>query len=98
MESTIGVILERLDKHIVNSDKRHDETAAVLRDYKSIIDSKVSYKQFTWIIGIMVLILLAMFGYIAMRMDALTSTSAQTQTDVSYLTGKLAPYDVKYSN
>lgn len=98
MEPTLREILTRLDDHIKDSDRRHDETSAIMKDYKIMINSKISKEQFAWVIGILITVLISMFGYIAFRMDALSTTSAQTQSDVSYLTGKLAPYDVQFKN
>lgn len=91
-------LITRLDDHITESDRRHNETAAILKDYKTMIDSKVPYKQFTWIVGFMVLILMAMFSYIALKIDDLSSATQKTQSDISFLTGKLAPYDIQFKN
>ncbi len=98
METNTKELLIRLDNHIKESDRRHEETSVILKDYKIMINSKVSREQFMWVIGIMILILMGMFSYIAIRMDQIASNSTQTQTDVSYLKGKLAPYDVQYKN
>jgi hypothetical protein len=98
VESNLEALIIRLDNHIRESDRRHEETAEILKDYKIMINSKVSKEQFMWVIGILIMILMAMFGYIALRLDNLSSSATQTQTDVSFLKGKLAPYDVQYKN
>jgi hypothetical protein len=98
VEQNLSALLTRLDDHIKESDRRHEETSGILKDYKIMINSKISKEQFGWVIGILVTVLIAMFGYIAVRMDSFAETSAKTQSDVSFLTGKLTPYNVQFKN
>jgi hypothetical protein len=90
------VLQTKLEAHIQQAEQRHVEAIAKFKEIDDSIKNKVSYREFTWIMGIMILILMAMFGYIAVRIDGLAGSTTQTQSDVSFLRGKLAPYDVQF--
>lgn len=92
--SSIEILTARLDA----SDRRHDETTQILKEFKLMINSKVSYQHFTWILGIMIMILMAMFGWIAYQIGDLQLTVNKTGQSVSLIQGKLDPYNVEFKN
>lgn len=91
-------LITRLDVHIQQSDRRHEETTRTLKEFRTMIDAKVSYKNFTWILGLMIMILMAMFGWIAYQIGDLQLTVNKTGQSVSMIQGKLDPYNVEFKN
>lgn len=72
------------------------------------MDNKVSFKHFYWIIGTLVGIQSAIFGAafwllssqmstVDAKVAELNKTSSSVEADVSFLRGKLSPFDVQYS-
>lgn len=72
------------------------------------LDNKVSFKHFYWIIGTLVGIQSAIFGAafwllssqmstVDAKVADLNKTSSSVQADVSFLRGKLSPFDVQYT-
>ena len=67
-----------------------------------MIDSKVDFKHFYWVIGILVTIQMAILGYIIMQnqnmsdqINDVSRTTTAVQVDVSSLKGVLSNYDIK---
>lgn len=90
--------LEALTVRISESERRHHETAIILENLKVTIDTKVSNKQFYWTMGVLFMLLMSTLSYIIYKMDAQSISQSITQSDVSYLKGKLTPYDVQFKN
>lgn len=90
--------ISKLDAHIKISDEHYIEITNQLKDINKELKNKVSYKEFIWIIGIMILILMAMFGWIAYQIGELNLTVNSTEKSVSMIQGKLEPYNVQFKN
>lgn len=67
-----------------------------------MIDNKVDFKHFYWVIGILVTIQMAVLGYIIMQnqkmsdqINDVSRTTTAVQIDVSALKGVLGNYDIK---
>lgn len=104
----LQVLIEKLENHINVSDERHNTMSRDMRafhdlmtnDIKTVnakIDSKVSYKNFTWIIGILVTILITMFTYIANQVHEIRTGQTVTNENIALIKGKLDPYDVEFT-
>lgn len=77
--------------------------ASDIKELRIVLDNKVSYKHFYWIIGTLLGLLITIDGYLILqqeavlsRIDSIGKTAISTQTDVSYLKGKLEPYEVQF--
>lgn len=79
-------------------DKRYKEITNQLKDINRELKSKVSHKEFVWILGIMIIILMAMFGWIAYQIGEINLNSANTDKSVSMIQGKLEPYNVQFKD
>ncbi len=92
------ILQTKLEAHIQTSDHRALEVAAALKEINDALKNKISYKEFWSVIGIEVLILIAMFGWIAYEMGNLQLTADTTGQKVSMIQGKLDPYNVQFKN
>lgn len=99
----------KLDAHIQESDRHYQEMTAKLKEVQDTINNsvkdienalvnKVSWKEFTLILGLMITVLMAMFGWIAWQISDLQRTSENTNKNVSMIQGKLEPYNVEFKN
>jgi len=68
------------------------------------LENKVTFEYFHWVIGVLVVILVAVQGYIVMQNKELSQqlvildrTSAVVQNDVKAVKDKLSPYNIEYS-
>lgn len=77
------------DKALINSS---------IKELRTTVDEKVSWKYFIWIFGLLVTILISLFYYISSQLNDLSKTASVTQGDVSFLKGKLSPYDVEFKD
>lgn len=78
------------------------ETASDVKELRAMIDNKVDFKHFYWVIGILVTIQMAVLGYIIMQnqkmsdqINDVSRTTTAVQIDVSALKGVLGNYDIK---
>ncbi len=92
------VLQTKLDAHIQESDRHYVEMTAKLKEISDSLSNKVSYKEFTWILGILILILMGMFAWIAWSIADLQKTATEVNSSVAMIQGKLAPYNVQYKN
>lgn len=99
----------KLEAHISESNRRHNELFMTMDGIRNLLETKVSYKNFTWIIGILVTILIAMFGYVSSQINDFRKESitgfisinqdiASVKSDVSSVKGKLEPYEAIFKN
>ncbi len=75
------------------------DRVSIASDIKALrigMNDKVSFKHFYWIIGIMITLLAIVSGYIATQLKDISMTTTVVQSDVSFLKGKLSPYDIQY--
>lgn len=61
-------------------------------------DSHVTYYHFYWIIGVLLTIVICLFGVIYMRQEEGLKDSSSIRQSVSKIEGKLEPYDIEYKN
>jgi predicted negative regulator of RcsB-dependent stress response len=94
----VEALQTKLDAHIQESDRHYLEMTTKLKEISDNLNTKVSYKEFTWILGILIIILMSMFGWIAWQISDLQRTSENTNKNVSMIQGKLEPYDVQFKN
>jgi hypothetical protein len=92
------ILQTKLDAHIQECNRRYVEMTAELKEINGNLKNKVSYREFTWILGILIAILIGMFGWIAWSIADLQKTTASVNTSVAMIQGKLAPYSVQYKN
>ncbi len=92
------VLQTKLDTYIKANDDRYVEITAKLKELNDGLKNKVSYKEFVWVLGIMIMILMAMFGWIAYQIGEINLNSANTDKSVSMIQGKLEPYNVQFKN
>lgn len=67
-----------------------------IKELRVMLEGKVSFKHFYWIIGILVSIQTAILGYIVLQNKDLWQVTSLVQVDVSSLKGKLEPYEIHY--
>ena len=94
----INTLIVKLEDHINESEKRLNSMCISIEKLNTEIDEKVSYKNFTWIIGILISILMTMFGYIASQINDIQKASISTEKNLSLIQGKLDPYNVEFKN
>lgn len=92
------ILQTKLDAHISESNRRHDELANRINDAEKSLKNKVSYKEFTWTLGIEIMILMAMFGWIAYEIGQINLNYSNIDKNVSMIQGKLDPYNVQFKN
>jgi len=75
-----------------------------MKELSAVLESRVSFKHFYWIIGVLVTIQMAVLGFIvnqntsmAGQIREIEKTTSSVQDNVSYLRGKLSPYDVEFT-
>ncbi len=88
-EKTIRELNAEFLAHRNESDRRHNELGSKIRDVEKALESKVSYKHFYWVIGILISILISICSYTAI-------TTTQTKEDVALVKGRLEPYNIEY--
>lgn len=75
-----------------------------MKEINAILESRVSFKHFYWIIGLLVTIQMAVLGFIvnqntnmAGQIREIEKSTSSVQDNVSYLRGKLSPYEVEFT-
>lgn len=87
---------DTLTKHQFNDhDKRLAEHELRLDGIDKRFDSHVTYKQFSWTVGILVTIVGGMFLLIWQSLQELSKVSSDTQSRVSFIQGTLQNADIK---
>lgn len=90
-QKTLAELNAEFQAHRKESDRRHKEIYDRMDDVEEILDGKVSYKHFYWVIGLMVMLLIGITSYTALK-------TTQTSEDVAQIKGKLEPYDIQFNN
>jgi hypothetical protein len=98
MPPNIESLIIKLEDHINESERRLNTLCASVDKINIEMSQKVSYKNFTWIIGILISVLMTMFGYIASQINDIQKASISTEKNVSLIQGKLEPYNVEFKN
>ncbi len=88
----------KLDAHIQESDRHYLEMTAKLKEIGDNLSNKVSWKEFTWILALLITILMGMFGWIAWQIADLQKTAESTNKNISLVQGKLEPYNIEFKN
>ncbi len=96
------VLQTKLEAHIQASDGKFLEMAAWKKEvsdqflaFDIKLETKISSQQFLWILAAQITILIAMFGWISVQMDAIRNDGAQVKNQVSYIDGVFKNYDLK---
>ncbi len=74
--------------------KKLDAIDAKFSHIEDVVDTKVSWKQFFWIIGLLVTICMGMLGAIWYQVRANGEVAQSTRNEVSYLKGILSNADI----
>lgn len=104
---SLEVLRAEFDAHKAECVRDRILLASGLEKLAIAIDGKVPFKHFYWIMGILIGIQTAIFGgafwLLNSQMNVLNTqvsdgnkTTAAIQGDVSFLKGKLSPFDVQY--
>lgn len=94
---SIEVLTAKFEAHKQDCDADKLSFTSDMKEVKAELRGKVSYKNFWTVLGILMSIILAVFGYISSQLDNLTKQTSTVQGDVSFLKGKLSPYDVQFT-
>lgn len=101
-QPTLATVHTEFAAHKTESDRRHNEMYSRIERTEAKIDgvekSKVSYKHFTWILGVLISLLLAMFGYISTQINDMSKNVSDAKTSIASVQGKLEPYNVQFKN
>lgn len=97
MNTSIDVLEARFEAYKNECALDRAGTTSELRALRVSLNEKVSFKHFYWIIGIMVTILIGVGGVITTQLQEISTTTTFVQSDVSFLKGKLSPYEVQYT-
>lgn len=94
--------LEVLQAQFESHEASCQETASAVKELRVMIDAKVDFKHFYWVIGILVTIQMAVLGFIIMQnqnvsnqIDEVSKITTTLQIDSSSLKGILSNYDIK---
>lgn len=87
---------ELFDAHVKESDYRHQVVVADVKDLRAGLDNRVTYQSFTWILGILITIFIAVFLFIANQMKDIQLTTNDTKNVVSQIKGKLEPFNIEF--
>lgn len=105
---SLEVLRAEFDAHKAECSRDRLLLAAGIDKLLASMDGKVSFKHFYWIIGTLVGIQTAIFGgafwllnaqmnSLNTRATEISKTTASVQEDVSFLKGKLSPFEVQYT-
>ncbi len=94
---------DRFEDHLKESDDKYKIVLAHIKEIRSELENRVTYKHFTWVLGILITILISLFGYIANQItdvqgviNVMSKDVSNTNSNVSRIQGKLEPYNVYY--
>lgn len=76
---------ELYDAHVKEGDERYHLLSSDIKELKSDVKNRVTHRQFTWIIGVLMTIILGMFTYIANQISDIRHTGENVKEDVSSL-------------
>lgn len=98
MTDEAKLVTEALSKRMDDMEKN---TGEELKEFRNELNSKVNFSTFSWVMGILFMIVLAAIGYmvksqeaVSKRLDAIYEKQVGTQNEVSKIWGKLEPFDV----
>ena len=95
---TLEVLRAEFDAHKQECTKDRGELFLIVKEIKTEMSAVVTFKFFYWVVGILVIIQTSILGYIVMQIREVANVSEKVQQDVSYLKGKLSPYEINYSS
>lgn len=58
-------------------------------------ESKVSYKMFFWILGVLLAVLIAMSGWVATQLSDIQSNTNQVKNQVSFIDGVFKDHNIQ---
>lgn len=101
---SLEVLRAEFDAYKNQCSKERATLDSDIKQVLALMESKVSFKHFYWVIGILISIQMTVLGYIVLQnkdmsqqIQDIIKTSTRTQEDLSFLKGKLSPFDVQYS-
>lgn len=102
-DMSLDVLDARFEAHRVECSNDRIRIVERLDKVSVELDAKVEWKQFWAVLGILVTIMTGICGYISFQLKNLADVTYATnekassvQGDVSFLRGKLSPYDVEF--
>lgn len=63
---------------------------------ENTLENKVSFKVFTWVLGVLMTITLSIFGFIYSKLNTVETGVNITKEDVATIKGKLEPYEIEF--
>jgi len=79
--------MEILSLKIESLEKGQARQDTINNDIFVKLENRVTYKMFFWILGVLLIVLIAMFAWIATELDGLQTNSDQVKNQVSYIDG-----------
>lgn len=92
---SLEVLRADFEAHKVECNKDRYDIKASLREILATMKFFVTFEYFHWVIGVLMVILMAVLGYIVVQIKDLSGTSNIVREDVSYLKGTLDGYDIR---
>ncbi len=89
---------DRFEDHMRDCEEKYKEITDYVEKMDDKIENCVTYKNFTWTLGILVTILIALFSYIANQIKEVQINTNSINTNVSKIQGKLEPYNIEFRN
>lgn len=95
----------RYEDHVRECDSKYKEIVTSIETINDVLSKKADWSTIQWMMGILVVILLATFGYIIRsqemvgeRLDAIYSEQTKTKENVARIWGKLEPFNVEFKD
>lgn len=89
--------METLTLKIKSLEKGQARQELINTDIFVKLDNRVTYKMFFWILGVLLVVLIAMFAWIAAELDGLQTNSNQVKNQVSYIDGVFKNNNLQYN-
>lgn len=87
-------ILNRLGKLEEHLNEISNITKSQKQEIENILKDKVDYKHFYWIVGVLMTIVVGLFGVIYSKLSSIEERSVSVQNDVSFIQGKLQKAEI----
>lgn len=87
---TLSLKIESLEKGQIRQE-------TINNDIFVRLENRVTYKMFFWILGVLLVILIALFSWIAVELDNIQSSSDQVKNQVSYIDGVFKENNLQFN-
>lgn len=91
-------IATKLEAHMQEGERRFKSAENRLDILELNMGSKVSITSASWAIGILITILISMFGWISVQIADMQKTTTTTKENVATIKGRLDPYNIEFKN